>query len=332
MWQYIARRLTYMAFTIWVISIVAFVVIQLPPGDFVTTLSTRLASAGGGASVALLEQQLREQYGLNEPVYIQYFKWLGNILLHGKFGYSFTYQIDASQIIGERLPMTFLISFLAVLFIWVVALPIGIFSAVKKYTWGDYTATFIGFIGLAVPNFLLALIIMYIASHYFGRSAFGLFSPEYATAPWSWGKVGDLIQHLWLPVAIIGSGGAAGLIRTMRANLLDELNKPYVETVRAKGVAERKLLIKYPVRYALNPFVSTIGWVLPGLVAGEVIVSQVLNLPTSGPILISALLNEDMYLAAGFILVLSSLTVIGTFISDILLIWLDPRIRLMKTG
>ncbi len=332
MWQYLLRRVAYMVFTVWVISLVSFAVIQLPPGDFVTTMLGRLSAAGGNASIPQLEQELREQYGLDQPVYVQYVKWLGHVVLDGRFGFSFTYQEDASRIIFERLPVTFIISFLAVLFIWLVALPIGIYSAVNKYTLGDYLATFVGFIGLAVPNFLLALVVMYVSYRYFGKAAFGLFSPEYASAPWSWGRVWDFFQHLWIPVIIIGSGGAAGLIRTMRANLLDELNRPYVETARAKGLPERRLLIKYPVRYALNPFVSTIGWILPGLVAGEVIVSQVLNLPTSGPILLNALINEDMYLAAGFILVLSSLTVIGTFVSDLLLIWLDPRIRLMKVG
>jgi peptide/nickel transport system permease protein len=332
MWQYILRRLGYMIFTVWVVSLISFAVIQLPPGDFVTTMVGRLAAAGGSTSVPQLEQQLREQYGLDQPVYVQYVKWMEHILLDGRFGFSFTYQQDASQIIFERLPITFIISFLAVLFIWVVALPIGIYSAVNKYTWGDYLATFVGFIGLAVPHFLMALVVMYVSYRYLGKATFGLFSPEYAAAPWSWDKAWDFFKHLWVPVIIIGSGGAAGLIRTMRANLLDELNRPYVETARAKGLPELRLLLKYPVRFALNPFVSTIGWILPSLVAGEVIVSQVLNLPTSGPILLNALVNEDMYLAAGFILVLSTLTVIGTFVSDLLLIWLDPRIRLMKVG
>jgi len=332
MLRYILRRIVYMLLTVWIISFVSFAVIQLPPGDFVETMLGRLAAAGGNASIPQLEQQLRQEYGLDQPIYVQYVSWLSHILLKGQFGYSFTYQQDASQIIFERLPVTFIISFLAVLFIWVVALPIGIYSAVNKYTWGDYLATFVGFIGLAVPNFLLALVVMYISYRYFGKATFGLFSPEYASAPWDLGRVWDFFKHLWVPVIIIGSGGAASLIRTMRANLLDELNRPYVETARAKGLPERRLLLKYPTRFALNPFVSTIGWILPGLVAGEVIVSQVLNLPTSGPIFLNAVLNEDMYLAAGFILVLSSLTVLGTFLSDLLLIWLDPRIRLMKVG
>jgi peptide/nickel transport system permease protein len=215
-----------------------------------------------------------------------------------------------------------------VIFIWLVALPIGVYSAVRKYTLGDYIATFIGLIGLATPNFLIALILMYLSYRYGGQALIGLFSEEYATAPWSVGKVLDLLNHLWIPVIIIGTAGTAGLIRTMRANLLDELNRPYVDTARSKGLSEARLLWKYPVRYALNPFISTVGWVLPGLVAGEVIVSIVLNLPTSGPVLFAALQEQDMFVAAGFILVLSSLTVIGTFISDVLLMILDPRIRL----
>ena len=272
--------------------------------------------------------QLREQYGLNDPLPVQYFKWIRNIITKGDFGYSLTYKRDASDLIVERLPMSFSLSLFSVLFIWVVALPIGVYSAVNKYSLGDHVATFVGFIGLAVPNFLLALILMYLSYRYGGKALIGLFSSEYANAPWSWGKFVDFLNHLWIPVIILGTAGTAGLVRTMRANLLDELNRPYVDTARAKGLSEWRLLWKYPVRYALNPFVSTIGWVLPGLVAGEVIVSIVLNLPTSGPVLLNALLQQDMYVAAGFILVLSVLTVIGTFISDVLLAVLDPRIRL----
>jgi peptide/nickel transport system permease protein len=317
-----------MLFTVWVISVIAFVVIQLPPGDYVTTVVSQMLGSGAREISPEFEAQMREQYGLNQPITVQYFKWIGNILTRGDFGYSFIYKRDASELILERLPMTFAISFFSVVFIWAVAAPVGIYSAVKKYTVGDYLVTFIGFIGLAVPNFLLALILMYLSYRYFGEALIGLFSPEYVDAPWSLEKVWDMFKHLWIPVIIIGLGGTAGLIRTMRANVLDELNKPYVATARAKGLSERQLLWKYPVRHALNPFVSTIGWVLPGLVAGEVIVSIVLNLPTSGPILLGSLQSQDMYVAAGFILVLSSLTVIGTFISDLLLAWLDPRIRL----
>jgi peptide/nickel transport system permease protein len=231
-------------------------------------------------------------------------------------------------VIAERMPVTFTLTLTSVLFIWVLALPIGVYSAVRKYSIGDYIITFIGMIGLAVPNFLLALVLMYVSYKYGGQALIGLFSEKYANAPWSWEKVGDLLNHLLIPVIIIGSAGTAGLIRTMRANLLDELNRPYVDTARSKGIPEWFMLWKYPIRYALNPFVSTIGWILPGLVAGEVIVSIVLNLPTSGPVLLNALRSQDMYLAAGFILLLSTLTVIGTFVSDVLLVILDPRIRL----
>jgi peptide/nickel transport system permease protein len=273
-------------------------------------------------------EQLRDQYGLNDPVYVQYFKWVRNIVTKGNFGYSLSLRRDAAELIFERLPMTFILAGSSVIFIWLVALPIGVYSAVRKYTLGDYIATFIGLIGLATPNFLIALILMYLSYRYGGQALIGLFSEEYATAPWSIGKVLDLLNHLWIPVIIIGTAGTAGLIRTMRANLLDELNRPYVDTARAKGLSETRLLWKYPVRYALNPFISTVGWVLPGLGAGEVIVSIVLNLPTSGPVVVAALREQDMFVAAGFILVLSSLTVIGTFISDVLLLILDPRIRL----
>jgi peptide/nickel transport system permease protein len=229
----------------------------------------------------------------------------------------------------ERLPMSFALSFSSMIFVWVVALPIGIYSAVRKYSLGDYVFSFIGFIGLAVPNFLLALICLFVSYKFFGQAMIGLFSEKFSDAPWSGAKVLDLLKHIWVPMIIVGVGGTAGMIRTMRANLLDELNKPYVDTARAKGLAEARLLWKYPVRHALNPFISTIGWALPGLVSGEAIVSMVLNLPTAGPLILSSLLSQDMYVASGFILLLSALTVIGTFISDIALALLDPRIRLV---
>jgi len=317
-----------MLFTVWVITIISFVVIQLPPGDFVTNLVQQMISAGGQALTPEYEAQLREQYGFNQPVYVQYYKWLRNIITRGNFGWSFTYRRDAKELIVERLPMTFALSFGSFILVWVIALPIGIYSAVRQYSIGDYIFTFLGFIGLAVPSFLLALICLFVSQKYFGQAMIGLFSQEYADAPWSWAKLLDMLKHLWIPVILIGLGGTAGLIRTMRANLLDELNKPYVETARSKGLPELKLLLKYPVRHALNPFVSTIGWTLPSLVAGEVIVAIVLNLPTSGPVYYTALQRQDLYVAAGFMLLLSVLTVIGTFISDVLLALLDPRIRL----
>ncbi len=328
MWQYIFRRFTYAVFTVWIISLIMFAVIQLPPGDYITFMVTQMISSGMDELPPGFEDQLREQYGLDQPVYVQYYKWMKNIITKGDFGYSFVYRRDAKEIITERLPITFIVSAFSVFFSWLVALPIGIYSAVKKYSLTDYLVTLIGFIGLAVPSFLSALVLMFISYKYMDQAMIGLFSRQYEEAPWSFAKFWDLVKHLWIPVIIIGTAGTAGLIRTMRANLLDELNKPYVDTARSKGLTERRLLWKYPVRHALNPFISTIGWVLPTLVAGEVIVSIVLNLPTSGPVLYQALLQQDMYVAAGFLLVISSLTILGTFISDLSLALLDPRIRL----
>lgn len=317
-----------MVLTVLVISIISFEVIQLPPGDYVTSLIQQMITITGRSLTPASEQQLREEYGLNQPVYVQYYKWVTNILIRGKFGYSFVYKQDTIKLVTQRMPMTMALSLASFVLVWVVALPIGLYSAVKQYSIGDYAFTFIGFIGLAVPSFLLALICLYISQKYFGSAMIGLFSPKYSDAPWTWMKVLDLLKHLWIPVVLIALGGTAGLIRTMRANLLDELNKPYVETARAKGMSEAKLILKYPLRHAMNPFISTIGWTLPNLIAGEVVVAIVLNLPTSGPIYYRALQAQDQYVAAGFMLLLSVLTVIGTFISDILLAVLDPRIRL----
>ena len=326
--QFLLRRFVTMIFTVFIISILAFGIIQLPPGDYVDQLITRMVSQGGQSPDANTVQKLKELYGLDDPMPIQYLKWIGKIILRGEFGYSFTYREDAIKIISERLPATFLLSLSSFMFVWIVSLPIGIYSAVKKYSLGDYIISGIGFVGLAVPSFLLALVCLYISYKYFGVAAIGLYSKEFANAPWNWARMVDLLQHVWIPMVVIGVGGTAGLIRTLRANLLDELNKPYVDTARAKGLSEARLLWKYPVRHALNPFVSTLGWMLPGLISGEVIVAIVLNLPTSGPVLYNALGQQDMYVAAGFLLLLSALTVIGTFVSDVLLALLDPRIRL----
>ena len=327
MFQFLLRRLLYMIPTLIAISIVAFVIIQLPPGDFLTTMVASMAAQGEDVDSTAL-QALKDQYGLGQPVHVQYLKWMQGILLRGDFGDSFGWNKAVSDLVWSRLALTFVLSLASLLFVWVVAFPIGIYSAVKQYSVGDYVATFLGFLGLAIPNFLLALILMYIAFKYFNQSVGGLFSPEYKEVPWSWGKVADLFAHLWVPVVIIGTAGTASLIRIMRANLLDELRKPYVVTARAKGLPEWRLLFKYPVRVALNPFVSTVGWVLPTLVSGAAIVSIVLSLPTTGPLLIRALQQQDMYLAASFIMLLSILTVIGTLVSDLLLAWLDPRIRM----
>lgn len=327
MWQYIFRRFSYMLFTLFVISIISFVVIQLPPGDYVDTLVNQMASESSGVS-AEVEEQLRALYGLDQPVYIQYLKWLRNIVTRGEFGYSFVYRTDARAIIMDRLPMSFALALGAFLIVQITSIPIGIYSAIKQYSIADYGFTFLGFVGRAIPNFLLALVLLYLSFRYFGRAMVGLFSEEYVDAPWSIAKFMDLMRHLWIPALIIGLDRGAGQIRTMRANLLDELNKPYVDTARAKGLSERRLLWKYPVRHAANPIISTIGWALPEFISGEAIVSIVLNLPTGGPIFLAALFAQDMFVAAGFILMFSVLTVIGTFISDVLLVWLDPRVRL----
>jgi len=324
--SYVLRRLALMVPTVFVISVLAFAIIQLPPGSFAETYAATLERSGEQVDSALLES-LRRRYGLDQPMHMQYLIWMQGIVTRGDFGRSFEWNRPVSTLIWERLALTFVISLSALLFIWVVAFPVGIYSAVRQYSVGDYLATFFAFIGLAIPNFLMALVFMYVAFAFFGQSVGGLFSPEYTTAPWSWGKVLDLLSNLWIPMVVLGTAGTAGLVRIMRANLLDELKKPYVVTARAKGLSERRLLLKYPVRVALNPFVSTVGWILPQLVSGAAIVAIVLNLPTTGPMLFRALMSQDMYLAGSFILLLSVLTVIGTLISDLLLAWLDPRIR-----
>ena len=326
MLQYIVRRILLMIPTLIGISMVTFLIIQLPPGDYLTSYIAQMAEQGEFADSSALES-LQERYGLNQPVYVQYWKWITN-LLQGDFGYSMEWKQPVWNLLWERLALTFVIALATLLFTWLIAFPIGIYSAVRQYSIGDYIASFFGFLGLATPDFLFALVLMWIAYAYFGQSVGGLFSPEYQEAPWSLAKVGDLISHLWIPMVVLGTSGTASLIRIMRANLLDELHKPYVVTARAKGLPEMRALIKYPVRAALNPFVSTVGWYLPTLVSGSVIVAVVLNLPITGPLLLRALLSQDMYMAGSFIFMLSVLTVLGTLISDVLLAWLDPRIRL----
>ncbi len=325
MMGFLMRRILYMIPTIFLVSICTFIIIQLPPGDYLDSLAAEMGEAGVENTAVM--DSLREQYGLGQPMYVQYFKWMKGILLHGDFGISFEKNRPVTDLIWDRLAWTFGISILTLMFIWFTALPIGIYSAVRKYSMGDYIATFFGFIGLAIPNFLLALLMMYVAFKYFGQSVGGLVSPEYLDAPWTYDKYIDLLKHIWMPIVVVGTSGAAALIRIMRANLLDELYRPYVVTARAKGMSEFQLLMRYPVRVALNPFVSTIGWILPTLVSGEIIVAVVMNLPTTGPLLLRALLVQDMYLAGSLILIVSMLTVIGTLISDLLLAWIDPRIR-----
>ncbi|MEM7134291.1 MAG: ABC transporter permease [Chloroflexota bacterium] len=324
--QYIIRRILLMIPTLFVISLLSFAIIQLPPGDYLTALVAELQEQGETVDDALLEQ-LRERYGLGLPFHQQYFRWMRNIILEGDLGQSFGWGRPVNDLIWDRVGLTMMVTLVTTVFIWLVAFPIGIYSAVRQYSIGDYIATFFGFIGLATPNFLLGLVLLYLGIRFFDMSVGGLQSPEYIGQPLSINKVIDFLSHLWIPVVILGTAGTAGLIRIMRANLLDELHKPYVVTARAKGVPERRLLMRYPVRVAMNPFVSTIGWTLPALVSGSIIVSIVLNLPTTGPMLFQALQQQDMYLAGSFILIVSSLTVIGTLISDILLAWLDPRIR-----
>ncbi len=322
---YIGRRLLLMIMTLVIISVISFAIIQLPPGDFLTAYIERMEESGLTRDQAVIES-LKKRYGLDQPIYVQYAKWVWG-MLHGDFGQSFLFNRPVGELIWERLGLTMAVSFAALVFNWVVALPIGIYSAIRQYSVGDYLATFIGFIGLAIPNFMLALILMWLAFSLFGANVGGLFSAEFADAPWSWARVVDMLKHLWLPMVVLGMAGTAGLIRIMRANLLDELRRPYVITARAKGLTERRLVMKYPVRVAINPFVSTIGWTLAGLVGGETIVSIVLGLPTTGRLLFRALMMQDMYLAGTFIMMVSALTVIGTLISDILLAWVDPRIR-----
>jgi len=312
-----------------IISVIAFIIIQLPPGDYLTSYIIQLRTQGTDVSESEIAS-LRKQYGLGLPIYQQYFKWMWK-MLHGDFGKSFQYgQRMVSELIAERLPLTVAINIFATIFVYIVAIPIGIYSATHQYSVGDYIFTVIGFSGLAIPNFLFALILMLFFYKYFGISIGGLFSPQYKMAPWSLDKFLDMLKHLPVPIIVEGTAGTAGLIRVMRGCLLDELKKQYVITARAKGVEERTLLFKYPVRVAVNPIISTIGWMLPAIVSGGAIVEIVLGLPTIGPLLFSALLTQDMFLAASSIMILSFLTVIGTFISDILLVWIDPRIRYEK--
>ncbi|OIO88294.1 MAG: ABC transporter permease [Anaerolineae bacterium CG2_30_64_16] len=311
--------------TVVIISLVSFAIIQLPPGDYLTTLTAGL-EAGEQVSQGQLHY-LTERYGLDKPLHVQYWRWMSGIILRGDFGQSFEWNRPVKDLIWERIGLSFMLSLSTLLFVWAIAFPIGILVAVRQYSLWDYFWTFIGFIGLATPNFMLALILMYVAFRYFGQSVGGLFSPDFVDVPWSWARVLDMLKHLWIPIIVLGTSQTASLIRIMRANLLDELHKPYVTTARAKGMSEISLLAKYPVRVALNPFVSTVGWVLPRLVSGSVVTAVVLNLPISGPLMLRALKAQDMYLAGSFILLLSTLTIIGTLLSDILLAWLDPRIR-----
>jgi peptide/nickel transport system permease protein len=329
MLTYIARRIVLAIFTVWAVSVLAFVIIQLPPGDYITSYIAQMAATGSIVSEQEAEN-LRIQYGLDQPIFVQYYKWMA-MIVQGNFGMSMEWRRPVAEVIGDRLWLTMIVSFAALLLTWVLALPIGIYSAVRQYSLGDYTFTFIGFIGLAVPNFLLALVILYFGFVFFDANIGGLFSVEYQDAPWSMAKLWDMLKHLPIPALILGLAGTAQQIRIMRANLLDELRKPYVVTARAKGLSEAKVIVKYPVRVALNPFASTIGYLFPYIVSGSIIVSLVLSLPTVGPLLLKALIAQDMFLAGTIVLMLGVMTVIGTLISDIILVWIDPRIRLEET-
>jgi peptide/nickel transport system permease protein len=322
---YIFRRFLIALATIAAISVVAYAIIQLPPGDFVDSYIARLSSSGSMVSAQEAES-MREQYGLNQPIWVQYWKWISRVVV-GDFGVSLEWNRPVTEVIGDRLWLTIVISVAAIILTWGIALPIGIYSAVRQYSIADYIFTFVGFVGLAVPNFLLALIVMYLGFRYFDANVGGLFSAEYAIAPWSWAKVWDLLAHLPLPALVLALAGTAQLIRIMRANLLDELRRPYVTTARARGLQDWKVIIKYPVRAALNPFASTLGYLLPFVVSGSIVVSLVLSLPTIGPVLLRALLAQDMFLAGAIVLLLGVMTVIGTFLSDLMLMWIDPRIR-----
>ncbi len=326
MLAYLLRRLGLAAITIFAITLVTFVILQLPPGDFVTAYAAQATATGTSISAAEADA-LRLAYGLNQPLYIQYFRWLG-LVASGDFGRSFEYGRPVTEVIGDRLWLTVLLSLGSIVVTWGLALPIGIYSAVRQYSAGDYIFTLLGFAGLAVPNFLLALIIMYFGLRWFNLSVGGLFSADQQLAPWSVDKVIDLAKHLPVPMLILSLAGTAQLVRIMRANLLDELRRPYVMTARARGLPERKVIFRYPVRAALNPFASTIGYLLPFTVSGSVIISVVLSLPTVGPVLLHSLLSQDMLLASTIILMLGVLTVVGTLLSDLLLMWIDPRIRL----
>ena len=325
MLEYLGRRILLLIPTLIVVSIMSFVLIQLPPGDYLTTYIASLEAGGQIVQEDEIEA-LKRQYGLDQPMLMQYLKWIRN-MLQGDFGMSLEWQRPVSDLIWDRLLLTFVISFSTIVFAWSLAIPIGIYSATHQYQFFDYLTAFLGFVGLATPNFMLALIFLWIAYSMFGLSVGGLFSSEYVDAPWSLAKFLDMLKHIWIPLVILGTSGTAGLIRTMRANMLDELRKPYVTTARAKGLTEQRVVWKYPVRVALNPFVSTVGWALPGLISGSTITASVLSLPTTGPLLIRALMNQDMFLAGSFLMMLSFLTVIGTLISDVLLAMLDPRIR-----
>jgi peptide/nickel transport system permease protein len=323
---YILHRFAVMIPTLVIISALIFSIIELPPGDYFETYLAELQAQGESVDLRQIEF-LRQQYGFDRPPVERYFVWVWG-MLHGDFGYSFAYELPVTDVVGDRIWLTILVSFVTIIFTWIIAFPIGIYSATHQYSWGDHGLTFLGLIGLATPNFLLALLFMYFANQWFGTSIGGLMDQRYLNESMSWGKFISILEHLWIPVVIIGTSGTAGMIRRLRANLLDELQKQYVVTAKAKGLPPTRALIKYPLRMALNFFISDIGSILPAIISGAEITAIVLSLQTTGPLLISALKSQDMYLAGSFLMVLAFLTVIGVLLSDIALAILDPRIRL----
>ena len=327
MLRYILRRILMMFPTLVVISMISFVIIQLPPGDYLTSYVMQLRQEGEDVDEEEIEM-LERRYGLGQPVYVQYYKWASGILLRGDWGQSMEWRKPVKDLIWERMALTVFLSLIAISVSWFIAIPVGVFSATHQYSIPDYLFSAISFIGTGMPGFMIALIVMWLAMRRLGMNVGGLFSQEYMVEPWSWAKLVDLLKHIWIPVIVIAFGSTAGSIRTTRANVLDELNKPYVETARAKGLKERKLVWKYPVRVAMNPFFSTVGWTLAGLISGQTLVAYVLSLQTNGPMMLRALQSQDMYLAGSFLLLTSTLTVIGTLVSDIMLAWVDPRIRI----
>ena len=327
MLRFFVHRLIYMVATLAAVSVVAFVLIQLPPGDYADSYANKRQQAGAPITVQELDE-MRERLGLNRPWHEQYGSWVSGMVLRGDMGYSWEWRRPVVDVIAERLPLTLILAFSTLFFMYAVALPIGIYSAVRQYSLTDHVFSAVGYVGLATPNFLLALILMYLGQKWFGQSVGGLFSPEFQDAPWSWARIKDLAGHLWVPVIVLGSAGTAYLIRTMRAAVLDELNKMYVMAARAGGLSPMHLLLKYPVRMALNPILATLGWRLTYVISGAPIVGVVMSLPDTGPLFLHALLNQDMYLAGAMIMVYCALTIIGTFVSDLMLVALDPRIRM----
>lgn len=325
--RFVINRFVYMILTLAAVSMVAFVLIQLPPGDFADSYANKRQQAGAPIKVEELDE-IRRRLGIDKPWYIQYGKWISNMVLEGDMGYSWEWRRPVSDLIAERLPLTLLLAFSTLILMYGLAIPIGIYSAVRQYSVTDHIFSTVGYVGLAIPNFLLALILMYLGQQWFGQSVGGLFSPEYQDAPWSWPRVVNLAEHLWVPVVVLGTAGTAYLIRTIRASTLDELDKMYVMAARAGGLSPMRLLLKYPVRMALNPIVATLGWRLTYVISGAPIVGVVMSLPDTGPLFLHALLNQDMYLAGGMVLIYCAFTIIGTFISDLLLVLLDPRIRM----